>query len=227
MRFNENKSVLEKLIRKTPEEEGESQDSQEKIALQLEVIKRKISGSSSLYRILKRLLQSFKKELKIQKKKYIQFFPNHQNPKVLSYQGWGLENSMVTTRSGKHSTIHLYQQWILKPSLSNVEKFNYLRSSLFGDSMAVIEELQLTNKNYDKAMCLLKGRFGNKQSIITAHTNELLMLRRIDNEKIGTQVRSLQSLGVQGENYGTLLVPVILNSRDILIGPIKMMNVGI
>ena len=78
--------------------------------------------------------------------------------------------------------------------------------------MAVIEGLQMTNENYDQAMRLLKGRFGNKQSIITAHMNELLMLRRIDNEndvqgirhlydKIGTPVRSLQRLGVQGENY--------------------------
>ena len=68
---------------------------------------------------------------------------------------------------------------------------------------------------------MLEERFGNKQAIITAHMNELLMLRRIDNEndilgirqlydKIGTHVRSLQSLGIQGENYGTLLVPIIL-----------------
>ena len=89
--------------------------------------------------------------------------------------------------------------------------------------MAVIEGFQLTNENYDKAMCFLKGRFGNKQSIITAHMNKLLALRRIDNgndvqgirhlyDKIGTHVRSLQSLSVQGENYGTLLVPVILES---------------
>ena len=51
--------------------------------------------------------KSFKEELKNRKKKYDQISPNHQDSKMLNYQDWGLKNSMVTTRSGKHSTTHL------------------------------------------------------------------------------------------------------------------------
>lgn len=106
-------------------------------------------------------------------------------------------------------------------SLSKVEKYNYLRSYLSGDALRVIEGLQLTNENYDKAMNLLNTRFGNKQAIITAHMGELLTLNRVPDENdiaglrklhddISTNVRSLQSLGIEGENYGSLLVPIIL-----------------
>ena len=90
-----------------------------------------------------------------------------------------------------------------------------------GDAYRVIERLTLTNENYDKAMDLLNKRFGNKQSIITAHMKELLNLSAVQDEDdiaglrklyddISTNIRSLQSLGIQGENYGTLLVPIIL-----------------
>ena len=104
--------------------------------------------------------------------------------------------------------------------ISNVEKFNYLKSYLIDEALRVIDGLSLTNENYDKAMGLLKERFGNKQSIINAHMKKLLEIEKIEQEnteklrrmydEITTHVRSLQSLGIEGENFGAILIPVIL-----------------
>ena len=107
-------------------------------------------------------------------------------------------------------------------TLSNVEKFTYLRGYLEEDALRTIQGLSLTENNYDKAMALLKDRFGNTQVIITAHMNELLKLRKIESDKdlhalrrlydnIENNVRSLNSLGIHGENYGSLLAPIIMD----------------
>ena len=106
-------------------------------------------------------------------------------------------------------------------NLSHVEKFNYLRCYLTGDALHTIEGLSLTNDNYEKAIGLLKERYGNTQAIITAHMNELLSLKKVESDRdlIGirklydnteSHVRSLNSLGIQGEHYGSLLTPIIM-----------------
>ena len=87
--------------------------------------------------------------------------------------------------------------------------------------MNTIEGLSLTNDNYIKALELLEDRYGNKQAIITAHTKNLLKLRRVESnldvislrrlyDDVQAQVRSLQSLGITEENYGTFLAPIIM-----------------
>ena len=74
----------------------------------------------------------------------------------------------MTIRNGKALKI------VLQPhssaTLSNIDKFNYLRCYVAGDALNTIEGLSLTNDNYIKALGLLKDRSGNKQAIITAHT---------------------------------------------------------
>ena len=87
--------------------------------------------------------------------------------------------------------------------------------------MNTIEGLSLTNDNYTKALELLEDLYGNKQAIITAHTKNLLKLRRVESnldvislhrlyDDVQAQVRSLQSLGITEENYGTFLAPIIM-----------------
>ena len=105
-------------------------------------------------------------------------------------------------------------------SLSNIEKFNYLRSYLANDAYNCIAGLSLTNENYIQALNLLKERYGNKQKIITSHVNELLEMDVCGNDtktirqfydNIESHVRSLQGIGVDGKEYGTVLAPVIMN----------------
>ena len=90
-----------------------------------------------------------------------------------------------------------------------------------GDALNTIEGLNLTIDNYIKALELLEDRYGNKQAIITAHTKNLLKLQRVESnldvislrrlyDDVPAQVRSLQSLGITEENYGTFLAPIIM-----------------
>ena len=83
-----------------------------------------------------------------------------------------------------------------------------------------IAGLQLTAVNYSVALKLLKERFAQEQTIISAHMDTLLKLKGTtltsDVNKIREiycgieiQVRGLQALGVKSEHYGTLLIPII------------------
>ena len=57
--------------------------------------------------------------------------------------------------------------------LSNVDKFNYLRSQLHGQASEVLSGLELTNDSYEVAIELLKERYGRKQFMIDAHYAKL------------------------------------------------------
>ena len=78
----------------------------------------------------------------------------------------------------------------------------------------------MTEGNYDSAVTLLQGRFGNKQAIVSAHMKELMKLpdSTLDRpsalrniyDKIIVNTRGLNSLGIDMEHYGTLLIPLIV-----------------
>ena len=105
--------------------------------------------------------------------------------------------------------------------LSAIDKFNYLNSLLEGHASRAIQGLSLTEANYESAIEILNERFGRKQQIISAHMDELLKLPnclgterstslRNVYDKISVHVRGLASLGVSSEQYGGLLIPVIM-----------------
>ncbi|CAH0564505.1 unnamed protein product [Brassicogethes aeneus] len=54
-------------------------------------------------------------------------------------------------------------------SLSNVEKFNYLRASLVGSPLAIVTQLPLTGANYKIAYAALLKRYENRRILATAH----------------------------------------------------------
>ena len=91
---------------------------------------------------------------------------------------------------------------------------------LEGPTASTILGLTLTEVNYSAAVKLLKERFGKKQQIISAHTEELLKLPvctgdkviqiRAVYDKVSVNVRGLEALGVEHEQYGSLLIPFIM-----------------
>ena len=108
------------------------------------------------------------------------------------------------------------------PSLSDIDKFNYLRSWLERSARESIAGLTLTAPNYKEAVSILEKRFGNTQQIISRHMDLLLNLEPVSAahqlkslrrlyDSVETHVRSLNSLGVDSETYGTLLASVLLN----------------
>jgi len=89
--------------------------------------------------------------------------------------------------------------------LSNIDKFNYLRSLLEGSASEAVSGLKLTAPNYAEAISILKKRFGNKQQIINKHMENLLGVDSIVSQRnlrglrhlhdtIESQIRGLRSL---------------------------------
>ncbi|UYV60499.1 hypothetical protein LAZ67_1001330 [Cordylochernes scorpioides] len=105
--------------------------------------------------------------------------------------------------------------------LTKIDKFNYLKAYLGGTAAQTVEGFCLSEKNYDKAVELLKKRFGKGERLIDVHMNNLLALKplRVTKDvrafrelygRILVQIRSLESLGVVVESYGNLLCPLLL-----------------
>ena len=92
---------------------------------------------------------------------------------------------------------------------------------LEGAAAHSIQGVPLSEANYDNALELLKQRFGRPQQIITAHMDALLKVQgcnrdrpatlRLVCDKINVHVRGLHSLGMCSDQYGSLLIPVIMS----------------
>jgi len=105
--------------------------------------------------------------------------------------------------------------------IATVDKFNYLKSLLEGPAARCIQGLSITESNYMGAVELLQQRFGKPQQVISAHMDELLKLPGCSNDKpsslryvldkVNVHIRGLASLGVASEQYGSLLIPIIMS----------------
>ena len=106
-------------------------------------------------------------------------------------------------------------------SLSNVDKFSYLRGLLLEPARSAIAGFALTSANYEAAVELLKKRFGKKTAIQRTLVNELLNTRPVFNESdtarlrglydfVETKYRALQALNVDERTYSEIVVPMLL-----------------
>ena len=105
-------------------------------------------------------------------------------------------------------------------SQRSTNSITYLNSLLKGTAYKTIQGLTLTDSNYNAAISMLKERFGNPQQIISAHMEALLKVAnctadqpaslRMVFDKIMVHTRGLEALGVTSEQYGSLLIPVIM-----------------
>ncbi|XP_063435623.1 uncharacterized protein LOC134716543 [Mytilus trossulus] len=106
------------------------------------------------------------------------------------------------------------------PSLTDAQKFNYLKTLLQNEALTTVSGFTLTNLNYSKAIDLLHQRFGQTQKITHTYMQTLLALPAPDStvqscrrfyDKSETLIRGLESLGQSQESYGALLIPIMLN----------------
>ena len=108
------------------------------------------------------------------------------------------------------------------PEISQVDKFNsYLNSVLVGPAARAISGLTLTASNYENTVRILQDRFGKTQQIITAHMDELIKITPCHNDRptslryvfdqISVHTRGLASLDVFPEQYGSLLISIIMS----------------
>ena len=100
--------------------------------------------------------------------------------------------------------------------LPEISKLTYLKSVLKGEAKVCIEGLTLSKENYDVAIKLLQERYGKKEKIIFSHIQDLLQFNgskklQVMLDELLVHVRSLETLGVSGDQYGVILTPLILS----------------
>ncbi|UYV82894.1 hypothetical protein LAZ67_22001295 [Cordylochernes scorpioides] len=83
--------------------------------------------------------------------------------------------------------------------LTKIDKFNYLKAYLGGTAAQTVEGFCLSEENYDKAVELLKKRFGKGERLIDVHMNNLLALKPL---RVTKDVRAFREL------YGRILVQI-------------------
>ena len=105
--------------------------------------------------------------------------------------------------------------------LSKVDKFNYLQGLLDGPAARSIKGLPLSEGNYDSVIEILKQRFNKPQLIISTHMDKLVKIPccnmdqshtlKVVYDKITVHIRGLSALGVGSDQYGSLLIPIIMS----------------
>ena len=104
--------------------------------------------------------------------------------------------------------------------ISKVQKFSYLINFLDGSALEAVKGFPVTNKSYDEAFDLLKSRYGNPQLIILSHMNNLIKLEKVSNsnvkelrklfDRVESNVRALNTIGINSKHFGPLLIPIVL-----------------
>ena len=64
-------------------------------------------------------------------------------------------------------------------SITNIEKFTYLKTYLDKSALQAIEGFPLTNENYTEALNLLNGGYGNEKYVIPCHMKKLVKLEPV------------------------------------------------
>ena len=63
-------------------------------------------------------------------------------------------------------------------TLSDIDRFNYLRRYLAGQALATISGLTLYSENYKEAFNFLIDRYGNPQVLVSAHMETLIKINK-------------------------------------------------
>ena len=118
------------------------------------------------------------------------------------------------------SFLQQFEASIGSSSLADVAKFSYLKSLVRGEAAKALGGFALTEENYANALHTLEERFGRKNLVINMLMSEFTDLKPILEirntkglrsllDRVGTGIRSLESLGIEIDTYGILLAPII------------------
>ena len=109
-------------------------------------------------------------------------------------------------------------------SLSNIQKFYYLKSALKGEAADVLNNLTITDGNYDIALNLLHSRYDNKRVIINSHIKALMEIKQLNKESAPAlrelydnfvkNVRSLENLQQPIQSWSMMLIYIVTSKLD-------------
>ncbi|XP_062535153.1 uncharacterized protein LOC134204342 [Armigeres subalbatus] len=125
----------------------------------------------------------------------------------------------VTFRDTFRSLIHNNVQ------LTAIDKFTYLRSSVFGDALQEVSSVDLSGDNYEVAWKALEKKYENKKLIVKAHLDAIFAVEPVRRENfealnhlINEFDRNLQMLNKIGENtanWSTILAHSLCSRLDV------------
>ena len=109
------------------------------------------------------------------------------------------------------------------PDIDEADKFQYLLQTTSPNTRAreVVESSPPTASNYNKAIECLKACFGREDLLVEFYVRQLLKLTMAMNSKedkvtlsslydrIETQLRALETLGVATDKYAAMLFPLV------------------
>jgi len=152
-----------------------------------------------------------------------------QNNSVGLTSGVKLPNLNLPTFTGSYSEWMQFND-IFKSlidsdtSLSNTQKFYYLKSCLEGEAATILDSLKVTDLNYTIAWQLLQDRYQNKKIIVNNHLKHIFDLDPINKEShqalrhmfdtVTKHVRCLTSIGQPTDQWDTILVYLVSNKFD-------------
>lgn len=76
-------------------------------------------------------------------------------------------------------------------SINNVQKLQYLWSSLTGDASKVITSLEISDLNYEVAWRLLQERYDNRRTIVQMHVRAIMELPSMVKENAVNRLHSM------------------------------------
>ena len=89
---------------------------------------------------------------------------------------------MANTQNGLSFIACLMLIYNSKETLSDSQKFQYLKSKLKGQAAQLVTNYSLTDANYRYALDALKARYNNKRIIVNAHIKALFNQPFVKNE---------------------------------------------
>ncbi|XP_017471576.1 PREDICTED: uncharacterized protein LOC108362929 [Rhagoletis zephyria] len=108
--------------------------------------------------------------------------------------------------------------------LTEVEKFQYLRSCLTDEASRLIQSLEVTNNNYNAALELIISRFNNSRLISQSHMQQICDLSNLSSsntsslrnfiDTINVNLRAMQSLASSEQIGEAVLLHVITSKLD-------------
>lgn len=110
-----------------------------------------------------------------------------------------------------------------KDRLSNVNKFQYLRSYLEGEAARLLSNLSVTNSNYLIAWNLLCNRFDNKRQLTRRHLDSLINITQTSEsdkslrfivDNITKNLRALNSLGQPTDHWDAIVIHIVCQKLD-------------
>ena len=106
------------------------------------------------------------------------------------------------------------------PNLNDALKLEYLKSQCEGAAYQAVAGFELSDANYKTVVDILKGRFGQRQTILDSHIDALTTMNPLGKnadiaeirkfyDTVETHCRGLQAIGVDPKAYSIILVNMV------------------